>query len=567
MAFHIALNMTGAVSAGAYTAGVVDFLVEALDAWYAERAEQQRLHGNDIRSWAIPAHDVKLDVMTGASAGGMTAVLAAVALREKFDHVDQPDPTGAVNRLYQGWVRAIDIMYLLGTEDLPDKQGPVHSLLDSTPIGKIANTFAAAQPGMQQARQWIAEQMTLILTLTNLRGIPYSVDKANDGSFEERFAYHADRIRFTVGNGPVASTDTSFGLNYSDPADPNWTTLRLGAMATGAFPVMLASRIITRKAADYENRLWNVDNEQPQNGECQQDVTIQPAWDPNTVPAAFDNVYADGGVLDNNPFECAREALAEAAGNAGHNPRSGTLANAAVVTIAPFPGDEPFDPDYKAAEQAELGNVLKALVGTLVNQARFQGEDLRLTKDEDVSSRFAIAPSDDSAGKLPALLCGSLGAFGGFVDQRFRERDYQLGRRNCQQFLRVHFAVPEDNVTIADGIAKRPEIGQAFRDEYSFVEDGKRWYPVIPLMKDLRDPIVVPPREDFKTTPARLEQVAEAAIERLKVVLHALANPPGKTHPVWSFLLAAILDLGGAAKIRRAIFDLLTAELGQLEQV
>src|SRR5271163_2793770 len=31
--FKIGINMAGAVSAGAYTAGVLDFLIEALDAW------------------------------------------------------------------------------------------------------------------------------------------------------------------------------------------------------------------------------------------------------------------------------------------------------------------------------------------------------------------------------------------------------------------------------------------------------------------------------------------------------------------------------------------------------
>ena len=33
--FRIAINMAGAISAGAYTAGVLDFMTEALDAWYS----------------------------------------------------------------------------------------------------------------------------------------------------------------------------------------------------------------------------------------------------------------------------------------------------------------------------------------------------------------------------------------------------------------------------------------------------------------------------------------------------------------------------------------------------
>jgi len=68
MPFHIALNMAGAVSAGAYTAGVLDFLIDAVDAWYAVREAQRAQHGDDIETWTIPAHEVLLEVMTGASA-------------------------------------------------------------------------------------------------------------------------------------------------------------------------------------------------------------------------------------------------------------------------------------------------------------------------------------------------------------------------------------------------------------------------------------------------------------------------------------------------------------------
>ncbi|HWZ30659.1 MAG TPA: hypothetical protein VNX18_04970 [Bryobacteraceae bacterium] len=568
MAFHIALNMAGAVSAGAYTAGVLDFLVEALDEWYDARESQRRLHGDDVQSWTIPAHDVSLDVMSGASAGGMCAAISSIALQEEFDHVHQTSPPAGlpVNRLYQSWVRSIDIVPLLGTVDLPNRQGPVHSLLDSTPISAIANTALQAQAGRQQKREWIAEQMAVILTMSNLRGIPYSVDLANAGSFEERIAYHADRIQFAIRNGLVASTDTSIGLDSSNAADPNWPALRTAAMATGAFPVMLASRTIERKRAEYENRLWNINNPEPDQGECQSEVKIAPAWDDNVVPATFPNVYADGGVTNNNPFECARQYLVQAAGNSKSNPRDPKDANAAVITVAPFPGEAPFDPGYDPQKQSELVNVLTALLGTLISQTRFQGEDLRLTKDEDVSSRFAIAPSDSTAPDLPSLLCGSLGAFGGFIDQKFRDRDYQLGRRNCQQFLRKSFALPQDNVTITAGITKKPELQPAFEAEYSFVENGKRWYPIIPLMPALRQEILAPPRDQFKTTAARLEQVADAALNRVKTVLHAFANQPGDVHGVWSFVLTGAFDVF-EPKLRSLILGTLTSQLSALKQV
>lgn len=563
--------MAGAVSAGAYTAGVLDFLIDAMDTWYAEREAQRAQHGDDIEAWTIPAHEVLLEVMSGASAGGMCASISAVALKEEFDHVRQinPAPESAVNRLYQGWVRTIDIMPLLGTLDLPHDEGLVKSILDCTPIEQIANTALLPNPARLKTRAWVADRLGIFLSLTNLRGVPYGVDISNSGAFEERIEYHADQIQFTIARDGVTDTDTALALNYSNPSDPNWEVLRTAAMATGAFPIMLASRTIQRSRSDYENRHWNIANPVPdKDGVLQTFVTIPPAWDQTEVPATFDNVYADGGVTNNNPFEQARQYLAATAGNAsGHNPREAECANAAVISVAPFPGQEPFNSRYDSKEQSQLLKVASALLGALINQSRFQGEDLKLTLDPNVSSRFAIAPSDDAARNLPALLCGSLSAFGGFIDEKFRDHDYQLGRRNCQQFLRTHFQVTEDNVSIADGLRKKPEITAAFRQEYGTqTPDGKWWYSIIPLMPGLREEIKVSARADLKTTPAKLQQVADAAAHRLKTVLHALASKPGQ-HSAWPFLINAIFTLGGEAKIRSLILDTLTKQLTELQQV
>lgn len=565
MPFRIALNMAGAVSAGAYTAGVLDFLIQALDAWYDERARLAKT-GLDPRLWTVPTHDIVLDVLTGASAGGMCAAISSVALQEEFDHVTQtdPDPDASVNRLYQSWVRSIDILPLLGTADLPKKQGPVKSILDCTPIDAIANTALVPEPARAKKRPWVADPLGVILTLSNLRGIPYSVDDANQGSFEERMAYHADQIRFALTGVAGANTSSVYALNYTDPNDPNWRMLRTAAMATGAFPVMLAARVLERTQADYENRLWEIDNDRPTPaGECESEDKIPPDWR-QTVTPAFDNVYADGGVTNNNPFECARQFLADAAGNAnGRNPRDADEANAAVISVDPFPGDEPFDPRYDAEENSSLGNVASALLGTLVSQSRFQGENLKLTKDEGENSRFAIAPSDDSAGTLPSLLSGALGAFGGFIDQNFRDRDYQLGRRNCQQFLRTTFMLPVDNPIIRDGVAGKTKLIGGVSDQTG----GKTWYQLIPLMEDLQNEIKLPPRANFKTTQARLEQVSAAAADRLEAVVHAFVNQPNNKHAAWSLLIKAVFDLGGKDKIRDVIYEELLSSLRLVEQV
>ncbi len=94
--FRLGLTMAGAISAGAYTGGVVDFLIQALDEWEKARVDP-----------AVPSHKVTIPVMSGASAGAITSAIAAVALNSQTTpvlDVDKPPPESA-NRLYDAWVR------------------------------------------------------------------------------------------------------------------------------------------------------------------------------------------------------------------------------------------------------------------------------------------------------------------------------------------------------------------------------------------------------------------------------------------------------------------------------
>jgi predicted acylesterase/phospholipase RssA len=84
--FHIGLVLSGAVSAGAYTAGVIDFLVQALDAWEQVKRDQEEANP-DAQTWQVPWHRVKVRIITGASAGSITAAIAAPALHYHFPHV------------------------------------------------------------------------------------------------------------------------------------------------------------------------------------------------------------------------------------------------------------------------------------------------------------------------------------------------------------------------------------------------------------------------------------------------------------------------------------------------
>ena len=79
--FYVGLCLAGAVSAGAYTAGVIDYLLEALDNWESKRGQE-----------GIPDHRVKIPVIGGASAGGMTGILMASAIHNHIPAVSTISP-------------------------------------------------------------------------------------------------------------------------------------------------------------------------------------------------------------------------------------------------------------------------------------------------------------------------------------------------------------------------------------------------------------------------------------------------------------------------------------------
>jgi hypothetical protein len=547
--FRIGINMAGAISAGAYTAGVFDFLIEAIQQWEAAKAQNQ----------IVPRHSVSIEVLSGASAGGMCSGMGALSLYD--ESTTQPNPT----RLYGAWVQDIDISDLLKTEDLKNDV-PVVSALDCTALEKIADKRLSWQ-GTPERPSFVSSNLTLFLSLTNLRGTPYSVDFANGGSFEERISYHADQIQFEVLEpGTPARSEIAYQVPTNDMAAEGWTQLKAAALATGAFPIGLAARTVRRKKEEYQFKQWQISVPPQKDGQgnciCETDRQIPPAWGYPNVMSPFDTVNADGGVTNNNPFECARRYLASLDGNT-HNARGATDADRAVLTIAPFPGDEHFTNQYDTAKERSLFGMLPNLLSALISQSRFQGEALSLLKDESVFSRFVIAPDDDHvAPPIRALQCGALGAFGGFLYKGFRDRDYRLGRRNCQRFLKEHFALAVENPLIEDGLGANK---QALIDQFSATTPspaGVRttaWMPIIPLCGTAAVPIPYPERQ--KLPISELDEIVSSAVNRLSDVSAQLAKGNGFLAWLFGWEVRVAIKTKGKSLLKTKILDELQREL------
>jgi hypothetical protein len=114
----------------------------------------------------------------------MCAAITAILLQDEFDHISDTLQTNTSNRFYESWVNMIDIRELLKTEDLMNPS-PVVSLLDSTIIDTIADYALVRGKPLLVPRAYVSPDLTLFLSLTNLRGVVYSLTGVAPGSVEE----------------------------------------------------------------------------------------------------------------------------------------------------------------------------------------------------------------------------------------------------------------------------------------------------------------------------------------------------------------------------------------------
>jgi len=535
--FHLGINMSGAVSAGAYTAGVLDFLMEALEQWYAAKASPNPV---------VPLHDISIDVFSGASAGGMCAAIAAVMVQGSFQHIANPaDPAvkDTSNKFYESWVNKIDIEQLLECTDLEDGK-PVISLLDSDIIDQIADY--AIVPGVSTASPYISNSLTLFLTLTNVRGVPFSLNGTADGSAEEDIAYYADRLQFETVRGMDAALSASAKPLPIGSTAGSWPLLKEAAKATGAFPIFLAPRKLDRSASEYMNSPW-------QSISASAPVAVPPHW---TLHAddTYTTLNVDGGVRDNDPFQLAHDYLAihnplatlNAQTGDLANPRPPDKANCAVLTVAPFPAHDLYDLDYSFDRNSSVFGMLPNLITTQISQSRFQGESLTAVMSGVSYSRFVLAPSDFENPNQNALQCALLGAFGGFFERGFRAHDYQLGRRNCQKLLRDYVRLSVTNPIITAGLNK---LGAAERATVmkKFDPEQGGFIPIVPLCGSAVAEVAAPTRATISSV--RVGYIVNWIVDRM----HGVVKP----------LLESVLGSGEENWLARCAVDTLISTWGR----
>lgn len=402
MTKKLAIVISGAVSLGSYEAGVMYELLEAI------------AHRNESLETDHPDR-VAIDVITGASAGAMTAAILSQQLFYGGSRLRDPYN----NPLFNAWVKKVDIDGLLKVE----RKNHKYSLLSSAVVDDIGEAYLLDDPGNAMDRHpAAADSLRIGLAMSNLNG--FSQEIAGE---KESFAYSRYKDQFVcqlrcvapIGGQP-ASIDQDAGMKIQlTEMEPrmerrkvvwrpmlnscSWPILRMMAFSSGAFPFAFRARRICRTGGSDASLMQTRDS-------CRKAAGGDQAYGGNYL-------YTDGGVFENEPVGMAASLARDIDEEDGHSPRS-------YLFVAP--GKRTIDADPFFNRDDDLLAMAIGLASAVFGQSRFQQ-----WVTEGLEGKLLTVTASD------ALLIGDVfSAFAGFLEYEFRAYDYNIGRRMARQKLR-----------------------------------------------------------------------------------------------------------------------------------
>ncbi len=538
--FHLGLTMAGAVSAGCYTAGVIDYLFEILDLW--ERAKEGNVVGIDMD--LVPKNKVIIDAMGGTSAGGMTTIMTAMyAIKGDIKPVKKipKNPMENLNILYNSWVHLDDNVKgktfdkLWETDDLDEN---LVSLFNSKVIDAIASKAIdfvddnVDFPLFLENRlpKFISKDLEILLSHTLLRGIPLSVDFKTEiarkmktspkhNTFEHYLVSH---FKLNAGN-PVNEDHylwfNPFKQSYSDK-------IKLSTISTGAFPVGLAYRDFDNKQFS-NNYIKSVLRRTIFGDFGTENPDIREEIELNNLPPNFESLTIDGGVINNEPYREVGSILKSKFHKEGK-----IYQNYGLIMIDPFPDNDDIKREYKKPK--DLIGVIPAIIKTLWNQSKVKRTEM-LDQYSVGFFKGVIYPRKHYTNKegeyrgrdKNPLTSAAFNAFGGFLDIKFRVHDFFLGRNNARNFVQYFGSFPYDPEH--DNVHPihqdwTPEMVAKFKIKRK--GDTRIYLPIIPDLNLIlenkesgEDRYVYTYQEKPKYNPKRLFALKDAMFNRFKKIL------------------------------------------------
>lgn len=342
MAKRLAITIAGAVSLGAYEAGV---LYEVLAAITQHNAQ------------APPDDQICIDVLTGASAGGMTAIILA----QKLLYCGNEFKGAYDNPLYNTWVKTIN---LAGLQDTQNDEPALHSIFSSDLIEKISGDVVmgryntGAPPPAADPHPAAAPSIRLGVAITNLNGVDFGYQAKPDGKFI--YIDYGDQMT-ALADGP-ASDSAAF-----------WKPLSEAAVACGAFPFAFRAKDLQRNRSEYPA------------------TNLEP-WPSD--PQLF--TYSDGGILQNQPIGIAKNLVDEIDAHASQDERF-------YLFVSPKAKDATANDNFHE-QNADYVQMVRRLVTVALGQSGFHD----WITAEDVNKRIALLDLR-ADGLRQALKAGKIG--------------------------------------------------------------------------------------------------------------------------------------------------------------
>jgi hypothetical protein len=310
---RLAITISGAVSLGSYEAGVLYEVVNAIG---------QHNSQPDTK----PEERIEIDVLTGASAGGMTATIAAQKLMFEAGAL-----RGAfTNSFYIPWVADVSLDGLL---NMHGDDNRMKSILSSEHVIDISKRHLTARylshvDPPRERHPAGAKRIRLGLALANLNGIDYGLPLRPEGKFV--YTRHQDERTTWIDEGVDGDDQFDF-----------WDALRNAAVSCGAFAFAFRVIDVIRHASEF----------------------TRPSLETQISPTQLFS-YTDGGTFQNEPLGLAKN-LVDLTDN--HQ----NVETRFYLYVAPGVKSSVANSDFTAAG-ANFRETGLRLISAIFGQARFQ---------------------------------------------------------------------------------------------------------------------------------------------------------------------------------------------------
>lgn len=260
----VGLVMGGGVSLGAFNGGAIAEIVKQLHSNLNDEVYEK----------------AEIDVLSGASAGGMTLGLLLRVLANPENLAPQEVVKRVGKTQWDGWVDKIELGSLIRTPEMTHA-----SLLDRQAVDDLARSLIRWDEGEEPHPVLLANRVCLSITLLNYNGIPILTDDNDALKDPMSTTLYRDYRCFCLdfGGGAAELPDPRW-LHYGRDrmTDPDaWYEIAATAVAGGAFPLAFEPVAVSRRKEEYAE-LWPDDLKDRDE---------------------FCFSFGDGGTFDNEPLQ------------------------------------------------------------------------------------------------------------------------------------------------------------------------------------------------------------------------------------------------------------------------